>query len=148
MTREELEELSKNELVEHAKGMGVSVEALDKKGTMIDKILGEHKADAKSVVAKKDAPLPPTGGLYTLQGEKVHGKRYKVKIFATESDKGDVPIIVNGQNIIVKRGFDVEMDEAYVEVLRNAVIYSTAQDEDGKRFPTMVQKFPFEAIAL
>jgi hypothetical protein len=66
----------------------------------------------------------------------VNGKKYRLTIFATEQDKSDVDIIVNGHNIRVRRGVEVVVDEAYVEVLRNAEINTVMQDPDtGVRSP-------------
>jgi hypothetical protein len=48
MKREDLEAMTKDELREHAEGQGVELAALDTKGTMVDKILGEYVAPATS----------------------------------------------------------------------------------------------------
>ncbi len=144
MKREELEELTKDELREHAETMGVKVLVLDSKGTMIDKILGDYRAPTKA----KAQEMAPLGALYTLDGQKVEGKRYKLTIFPTESDKSDVDLIVNGHNIRIKRGVEVEVMEPYIEVLRNAVIDTIVQDQDtGVRTPQRMMIFPHTAIA-
>lgn len=148
MNREDLEMMTKPELIEHAKVQGLELEAVEKKGTMIDKILGEHKA-VPSKSPRVEEKLPALGTLSTLQGERVNGKKYRVTIFATETDKSDVDIICNGHNIRVKRGVEVIMQEAYVEILRNAVVETTAQDPDtGLRSPQRMMVYPHSAIPI
>ena len=97
MKREELEELTKDQLREHAEVAGVTVLALDSKGTLIDKILGEYVApEKKSAKASEDTKREiPLGALYDLQGNKINAPLYEVEIYNTESDKSDVDIIVN-----------------------------------------------------
>lgn len=144
MTREELEMKTKAELSEHAEALGVNVTAADSKGTMIDKILGDYKAPAV-----KELPMPPLGALYTLDGKRVEGRQFRVTIFDTETDKSDVPIIVNGHNIKVKRGVEVIMHEAYLDVLRNAVVNTIVQDPDtGVKTPRTMLVFPHQAIEV
>ena len=129
MKREELEELTKDALREHAEVAGVTLLALDSKGTIIDKILGEYTAPAKK--ADKDSQKEiPLGALYDLQGNKINAPLYEVEIYNTDSDKSDVDIIVNGHNIRVKRGYKVIMMEPYVQVLRDAVIDTVTKDPD------------------
>ena len=133
MIREELEELTKDQLRDHAEVAGVTVLALDSKGTMIDKILGEYVATDKKTAkfvddTKKEIPL---GALYDLQGNKINAPLYEVEIFNTESDKSDVDIIVNGHNIRVQRGKKVIMMEPYVQVLRDAVIETEITDREN-----------------
>lgn len=154
MNREDLEMLTKPELIEHAKVQGLELSPLDKKGTMVDKILGEHKEPAvvKSASGKKmqtDAPDIPTNALYDLQGKRMNGQKYRLTIFATPDDKSDVPIIVNGYNIIVKRGHEVVVDEAYINVLRDAVIDTVVQDPDtGARSSQRIMVYPHQAIPV
>ncbi len=132
MKREELEEMTKDQLREHAEVAGVTVLALDSKGTLIDKILGEYTAPEKKAArstedTKKEIPL---GALYDLQGNKVVAPLWEVEIYNTESDKSDVDIIVNGHNIRVQRGKKVIMMEPYLQALRDAVIDTVTQDPD------------------
>lgn len=157
MKRYELEAMKKDELIEHAEVAGIKLAADDTKGTMIDRILGEKSPADETVEAaaaapvKKDAPLPPVrGGLFTLSGEKVNGKRYKLTILSTPGgDTSDVPIVVNGHNIIVKRGREVEVEEAYVNVLRDAVIDTVIQDPDtGEMIPQRVMNYPHIAVPV
>ena len=144
MKREELEEFSKKELIEHAEVQGVKINAqLDTKGTLIDKILGEHKP---TTTAKAKHIEPKLGSLYDLQGNKIEAKMWKLTIFSTESDKSDVPIIVNGHNFIVKRDVEVEIPEPYIEVLRNSMITTTRQDpDDGRSVPVNIMNYSHQA---
>jgi len=154
MKRYELEAMNKEALREHADVQGIKLGAEDTKGQMIDRILGdaapaiEEEAPAKRM--QKDAPMPPLRGLHSLSGEPSSGKRYKLKINASvEGDNSPVPIIVNGHNIIVQRGKEVEVDEAYIRVLENAVIQTVRQDPDtGERIPMEMQAYPFSAIPV
>lgn len=150
MTREKLSEMTKDELREHAQVQGVSLEALDTKGTMIDKILGEHVAVAKPKKSTGNEPrMPALGRLHTLDGKPVDAPRYKVTIFATETDKSDVDLIVNGHNIRVKRGIEVVLMEPYVELLRNAVVETIVQDPDtGARSPSKRMVYPHQAVPV
>lgn len=157
MKREELEAMTKVELVEHAEVSGVKLGSLDTKGTMIDKILGEYTAPEKPAEktaerVKKmqpDAPDIPMGALYDLKGNRITGRKWRLKIHATQEDSSDVPIIVNGHNIIVKRGFEVVVDEAYIKVLENAVVETVVQDPDsGVRTPMSRQVYPFQATPV
>lgn len=159
MKRYELEAMSKDELIEHGKAMGIDISEEDKKMTMVDKILGEHvpvnetpkeaKKSSSGVTKQKDTLPPPLGAAYELTGKKIDGRKYRVKIFSTETDKSDVDLIVNGHNIRVKRNMEVVLDEAYVEVLRNATIDTVVQDADsGIRSPQTIQVYPHQAIAI
>lgn len=153
MKREDLEAMTKDELREHATVQGVTLGALDTKGTMVDKILGEYIAPAKETDRKvsrlPEEKLSPLGKLYTIDGKPVSGKKYRLQIFATAEDKSDVDIIVNGHNIRVKRGVEVVVDEAYVEVLKNAVIDTVVQDPDtGVRSPQRMQVYPHTAVPV
>ena len=147
MNRQELEELTKAELQEHAEVSGVKLGALDNKGTMIDKILGDH-VEPKTA-KKKEEKLSPLGALHTLQGERVNGRKYKVKIFATEAEKSDVDLICNGHNLRIQRGQEVVIDEAYVNILRDAIIQTIVQDPDtGVRSVQERMVFPHQAIPV
>lgn len=149
MKREDLEEMTKPELIEHAKVQGLSLDPQDKKGAMIDKILGEH-IEVKAAPAKKpEAALPALGRLRNLDGTLVDAPKYRVKIFATETDKSDVDLICNGHNIRVKRGVEVILMEPYVELLRNAVVETVEQDPDtGTRTAQSRMVYPHSAIPL
>lgn len=149
MTRDELEAMTKADLKEHAEVSGITLAALDSKGTMIDKILGEYTQPEKAKPKYENEKLPPTGALRTLQGELVDGKRYRVTIFSTQDDKSDVDLIVNGHNIRVQRNKEVVIQEAYVDVLRNAVIDTVVQDPDtGIRSPQRMMVYPHQAVPV
>lgn len=148
MKREDLEAMTKEDLVEHAKVQGIELSALDKKGVMIEKILGEHK-EAKAPAKRVEEKLPALGRLRTLDGKLVDGKKYRVLIYATETDKSDVDLICNGHNVRIKRGHEVVLDEAYVEILRNAVIDTVEQDPDtGVRSAQRRMVYPHQATPV
>lgn len=149
MQREELEMMTKPELIEHAKVQGIELQPLDKKGTMIDKILGEYKEAKAPEGKRKESPLPALGRLHTLDGKLVDAPKYRVETFETETDKSDVDLICNGHNIRIKRGVEVILMEPYVELLRNAVIESIVQDPDtGVRTSGKRMVYPHRAILL
>lgn len=144
MTREQYEEMTKDDLRSIADEKGVKLLALDSKGTMIDKILGIEAPKAKAEVQE-----PPLGALYTLQGEKVSGKKYELEIFDSPTDHSDVDLIINGHNLRIRRGQKVVVDEAYIALLRNAVIETVIEDPDtGKRYPSRIPAYPHTAVAI
>lgn len=146
MNREDLEMMTKDELVEHAKVQGITVLVLDKKGTMIDKILGEHVAASGKHVEEQ---LPAQGKLRTLDGKLVDAPLYDVEIFTTETDKSDVDLVCNGHNIRIKRGAKVRIQEPYVEILRNAVVETIEQDPDtGVRSSARRMVYPHSAVRV
>lgn len=149
MNREELEELTKVQLIEHAEVAGVKILQPDSKGTIIDKILGEYKAPEKvSDKPKANQELPPLGALYDLQGNRVDGRKFKLLIYSTESDKSDVDLIFNGHNIRIQRNKEVIVDEAFIGILNDAVIETIQQDPDtGKQTAQTVMVYPYKAIA-
>lgn len=149
MQREDLEMMTKVELVEHAQVQGLKLEPAEKKGTMIDKILGEHKEVEAKPAKRAESALPALGRLHTLDGKVVDAPKYRVTIFSTENDKSDVDIICNGHNVRVRRGVEVILMEPYVEILRNAVIETTVQDPDtGARSSQRMMVYPHSAIPL
>lgn len=152
MTREEYEELTKADLVSIADERGIKIDLqLDKKMTIIDKLMGMHQGEGSEVkpAKAKDVKEPPLGHLYDLNGVRWVGRMFDLEIFATEQDKSDVDIIVNGHNLRVKRGEKVRVPEPYVEVLRNAVIETIVEDQDsGKRYVSKVMTFPHTAVPV
>lgn len=149
MTRDDLEAMTKAVLKEHAEAQGIALGALDSKGTMVDKILGEYVAPKEKRPQYENEKLPALGRLSTLSGEPVDAKRYRLTIFATEGDKSDVDIIVNGHNIRVQRNREVIVQEAYVEILRNAVIDTVVQDPDtGVRHQQQMMVYPHTAVPV
>ena len=142
MTKDELNELTKPELIKHAETIGIKLTPVDNKGDMIDKILG-----IKNALPKRDAPMPLEGALYTMQGEKVTGlNMFKVTVYATETDRGDVPIAVNGHLIKIQRGKEVIISEPYLEALKHSAIETKRFDpETGKMTPTSMLSYTFTA---
>ena len=146
MKREELEELTKAELQEHAEVQGIKVLVLDSKGTMIDKILGEYKQEEKPKAKSGNAPMPPERGLYDLQGNKINAPMWNLTIMSTENDSSDVDIIVNGHNIRVQRNVEVQVAQPFIEALRNSTINTNVQDPDtGKMMPRQIMIYPHQA---
>ena len=141
MTRDELNELTKPELIKHAETIGIKLTPVDNKGDMVDKILG-------IVTPKRDAPMPLEGALYTMQGEKVTGLRmFKVTIHATENERGDVPIAVNGHLIKIQRGKEVTISEPYLESLKNTIITTQRFDkETSKMVPETLYNYSYSAV--
>ena len=141
MTRDELNDLSKKELIEHAEIQGVKIAQLDTKGTIVDKILNDFKP-----VQQKELPMPMIGSLRDLQGNKIDYKMVKLIIFSTDTDKSDVPLIINGHNFVVKRDVEVEIPEPYVQILKDSIINTTRQDPDtGRKMPQLVMTYPHSA---
>lgn len=155
MKRHELQALNKEELLAHARVMGLEFEPTDTKAAMIDAILSgdperQHEAEVRVKGAQARAKEPPQGALYTLDGKKVNGRKFEVEIYATQNgDNSPVDLVVNGHNIRIQRGKKVVIDEAYVEVLKNAVIDSVVQDPDtGVRTPQKIQVYPHSAVEV
>jgi hypothetical protein len=146
MNREQLEEMTKAELQEHAEVQGIKVLVLDTKGTMIDKILGEYKEPEKTVAKKDSGALPPEKGFYDLQGNKIIPKMWNLTIMSTENDSSDVDIVVNGYNIRVQRNVEVQVAEQFIEALKNSTIQTNVQDPDtGKMIPRSIMIYPHQA---
>lgn len=155
MKRHELQAMNKEELLAHARVMGLEFDAEDTKARMIDAILAGdperlHEAEVRVKGAQARAKEPPQGALYTLDGHKVSGRKFEVEIYATQNgDNSPVDLILNGHNIRIQRGKKVIIDEAYVEVLKNAVIDSVVQDPDtGVRTPQKIQVYPHSAVEV
>jgi len=154
MKRHELQAMTKEELQAHARVMGLNCDPEDTKNSMVDAILAgdperQREAEVRVKGAQARVKEPPQGALYTLDGKKVSGRKFEVEIFATQNDTSPVDLIVNGHNIRVQRGKKVIMDEAYVEVLKNAMIDSVIQDPDtGVRTPQKIQVYPHSAVEV
>lgn len=143
MNRDELAEKTKPELMAIGEEMGLKLTPADNKGEMIDAIMG---VPAKK--EEKQADIPPEGRLYTLQGAPIAGRKYKVTIHATEHDRGDVFLSVNGFGMQIKRNVEVVLDESYIDVLRNAVVDTFTKDPDtGRVQKVTMMHYPFSAIA-
>mgnify|MGYP006319268175 CR=1 FL=1 len=110
----------------------------------------EARKAAENVSSRaKEERLPNQGSLRTLQNQSVSGQKWEVMIYADQNDKGDVDLQVNGFNIRIRRGEKVIIDEAFVEVLRNAVIETTQWNpETNTRTPTQRMVYPFQATPV
>ena len=140
MNRSELMEETAKTLREQAEAAGHEVPANMNKGDIISLILGE-------VIKQVNKALPPEkGGLYDMAGKSIKGRKFKVTVFSTESEKGDVKLAVNGHQIVIKRDVEVEVDEAWVEVLKNATAVNKQTDADGKVTTTATMNYPFSAV--
>lgn len=99
----------------------------------------------ETLVPDNGEGLPKEGALRSLDGSLAGTRKMRVTIMATESEKEDVKIGVNGHLVQVKRGVPVILDAAYVEVLKNSTIDTISEDENGKRTPVQMQRYPFIA---
>jgi hypothetical protein len=102
--------------------------------------------ETDKLVPDNGADLPKEGALRALDGTLAGSSKMRVTVMATESEKEDVKLGVNGHLIVIKRGLPVVIDAAYVEVLRNSTIDTFAQDPDtGAKVPVKMQRYPFTA---
>lgn len=101
--------------------------------------------ETDKLVADNGEGLPKEGALRALDGSLAGSRKMRVTIMATESDKEDVKVGVNGHLVQIKRGVPVVIDEAYVEVLRNSTIDTIVEDDNGKRAQVQMQRYPFTA---
>jgi hypothetical protein len=102
--------------------------------------------ETDKLVADNGAGLPKEGALRALDGSLAGSQKMRVTIMATESEKEDVKLGVNGHLVIIKRGMPVVIDAAYVEVLKNSVVDTVAQDPDtGAKVAVKMQRYPFTA---
>jgi hypothetical protein len=119
---------NKEELVEHAKALGIDANAR----FSIDSIKTLIRDAGKAVTVTAD-------------------KQVKLMIHKTEGDTGsiDVPISVNGKTWLVKRGMEVIVPAFLVEVLEHAVKDIYVQDEVTKDIVKReVPAYPFSAMAI
>jgi hypothetical protein len=104
------------------------------------------RLETDKLVPETGEGLPKEGALRSLDGALAGSRKMRVTIMATESDKEDVKLGVNGHLIQIKRGVPVVIDAAYVEVLKNSTIDTEVQDADsGKRQAVQMQRYPFIA---
>jgi hypothetical protein len=102
--------------------------------------------ETDKLVPDNGVDLPKEGALRSLDGALAGARKMRVTVMATESEKEDVKLGVNGHLVIIKRGLPVVIDEAYVEVLRNSTIDTIAQDpETGQKVAVKMQRYPFTA---
>lgn len=94
-------------------------------------------------------PLPREGQLRTLDGSLVDVKRVRVTIMATENDKEDVKLGLNGHMLQIKRGVPVDIPDHYVEVLRNSTVDTFTKDpETGAMQRVQIQRYPYTVEQL
>lgn len=118
----------KNEVIEYARILGLDPDgrlALDKIKELIRSALAENAVDTSDAVEQK-----------------AQYKFVTVQIHKTEGDTGsdDVPVSVNGKTWLIKRGFDVQVPDFIVEVLKNAV--KDVYEYDTKTNKTSVRQVP------
>jgi len=119
---------NKDELIEHAKSLGVDANAR----FSIDSI--------KQLIRDSDKTAPVT----TEQ-------KVKLMIHKTEGDTGsiDVPVSVNGKTWLIKRGMEVIVPAFLVEILEHAVKDIYVQDEITKTIVKReVPAYPYSAMAI
>ena len=119
---------NKDELIEHAKSLGVDANAR----LSIDSI--------KQLIRDSGNTAPVTAE-----------QKVKLMIHKTEGDTGsiDVPVSVNGKTWLIKRGMEVIVPAFLVEVLEHAVKDIYVQDEITKTIVKReVPAYPFSAMAI
>lgn len=140
MNRETLMEKTAKDLRKQAEDAGHTVSANANESDIISLILGE-------VIKQENKPLPPEkGGLYSMDGKLIKGRQMKVTVMSTETAKHDVKLAINGHQIVIKRDVEVILDEAWVEVLKNARSVNKFTDADGKVTTTATANYPFSAV--
>lgn len=120
---------NKEELIEHAKSLGVEANAR----FSIDSI--------KTLIRDAGKAVEPVTA----------DKKVKLLIHKTEGDTGsiDVPVSVNGKTWLIKRGMEVIVPAFLVEILEHAVKDIYVQDEVTKSIVKReVPAYPFSATAI
>lgn len=77
-------------------------------------------------------------------------KQYKVIINSGEGegDKGDVVLVHNYKQILIKRDVEVTIDAEFVdEVLKHSKIETTIKGEDGKEKTVHIPRFSYSVEA-
>ena len=135
----------RSELFALCRDAGVKTTVSDTSEDLIAKLSGEPPPPRK----QPDKPMIPEGKLMTLEGHKINGKKFRVTVFATEQDKADVAMAINGYAIKIQRNKEVILDECWVENLRNSMITTVEQDpETGAMMPITRLTYPHQAIAV
>lgn len=125
----------------------------------IEETFTEEVTELKETVAKQAKAiegLTPAKPAYKASDsstkdarDDLHSQRkIKINIPATESEKDDVFVQINGYAFLIKRGVDVEVPESVVGVLEDAKIMTYTQvsraDGEGKELVGMeTQSIPF-----
>lgn len=93
---------------------------------------------------KKEAAKPASAGAKKEAAKPV--KKVRVTIHAggdQEEDKADVVLVHNYNQIVIQRNKEVLIPEHFVEVLENAAIDTTTQDENGVKSGIRIPRFAF-----
>lgn len=144
MTREELEAKTRPELFEICRDDGIKASNADTKEDLVAKLAADDLPKKQP-----DKPMIPEGKLLTLDGKKINGRKYRVTIFATEQDKADVAMSINGYAIKIQRNKETILDECWLENLRNSMISTVEQDpETGAMVPVTRLTYPHQAIPV
>ncbi len=135
-----LESMSKDELKEQAKILGITLAGNPSEDTIRAKIreaLGEPDpaAEAKAAPGRNDT------GVAIRKGE----KRYTIKIHKDGKDKQPVMLGCNGRVVRIKRGETVTIGEGLFHSLNNAV--QNVRDEDTGEW-TEVPSYPFTVLGI
>lgn len=146
MDRTELETKTKPQLIAMAAAIGLVLTPAASKGDMIDQLLGLPVTDVAA--AQAEGQMPREGFLSSLdEGPIVSKGKVRVTIMATEDDKSDVFLRLNGHAIKVQRGVEVLIPVEYLGVLKDSMIYTVHRDpETGRVTPVQVMRVPFTAM--
>lgn len=143
-SREELEEMSKANLVNYGQSLDPPVEVSGNKPEMVDQLL-EAMEKESSVSNDTGKGLPKLGKLRDLTGKEIECDMVRLRISSTESNKGPVDVQINGYNWRIKRDEWVVVPAPVVEVLKNSTINTVEQDDDGKNRRVRVTNHPFQS---
>jgi hypothetical protein len=155
--RDELEALGKPELIEFGQNLNppALMDMSAKKGDMVELLLRAQGVTITETpketapVETKARDLPPISRFTTLDGKPVIGRMYDLMIHATEADRGDVSVTVNGYHFKMQRGVTVRVPEAVVNVLKDSVITTVRYNPSSRRNePATIQTYPFQATAV
>lgn len=72
--------------------------------------------------------------------------KVKVTIYSGEDagDKGDVFLAHNFRSVLIQRDQEVEIDECYLDILKNTVVETTVKDKDsGKESVVRIPRFAY-----
>jgi hypothetical protein len=143
MDRHELEEKNKTDLIAMGAAVGIILTPATSKGDMIDRLLG-----APAPEKAREVEIPKEGALRTLDGDLVVSKgKVTVTIMATESEKGDVFLGLNGHGLQIKRGVPVQIPVEYLSCLTDSTIKTVSKDPETGRVTAMeIMRLPFTAV--
>lgn len=138
------EEKTRGELFAMCRDQGIKTSVSDTSADLTAKLDGDPPPKKQP-----DKPMIPEGKLLTLDGKKINGRKFRVTVFATEHDKADVALAINGYAIKIQRNKEVILDECWVEDLRNSMISTVEQDpETGAMMPITRLTYPHQAIPV